>query len=351
VLAPVLAAGPYEKRKAFDFAAHAEKREDDLDIHEVGQEAQMPWEADGRRWHTQDRVGRNGEPCRWDGAILEKIVDKIHELGKFGETNWNARSVVEIAAERKSDGWFFHAITGEPWLLKLKFRVAKNTFKREKLAADLGLKPLNDLEELPIYGRKPRVRCKNLRGPWQEVQLDAHSLEEIDTPEFGAMLERAVAGFFRFTERVQQNPEDIMPWKVLGRKWHFSRRGFPPGRRVDWDAEVLEDVCELLHETAGEGQFLWNNQQVVHLMVKEQREPWASLYTKRPGGLDLILNGPKDAFALGRVAHLSESPELQTDPSGRDQLKLRFQKSNDLPAEELAAFLKEHLTAVKNGGA
>ena len=32
---------------------------------------------------------------------------------------------------RKTDGWFFHAITGEDWLLKLKFRVAKNTFKRD----------------------------------------------------------------------------------------------------------------------------------------------------------------------------------------------------------------------------
>ena len=93
----------------------------------------MPWEIDGRRWHTHDRVGRTGEPCRWDGEILAHVVDRIHELGEFSETNWNSRGVVEIRAAKKSDGWFFHAITGEEWLLKLKFRMARKTFKREDL--------------------------------------------------------------------------------------------------------------------------------------------------------------------------------------------------------------------------
>ncbi len=93
----------------------------------------MPWEADGRRWHTKDRVGRDGTPCKWDGRILDEVERRIQEKGQFSPTNWNARSVVEVCAEKKSDGWFFHAITGETWLLKMKFRVAKRTFRREEL--------------------------------------------------------------------------------------------------------------------------------------------------------------------------------------------------------------------------
>ena len=77
-----------------------------------------------------------------------------------------------ISAAKKSDGWFFHAITGERWLVKLKFRTAKRTFERDTLIAQLGLKPLNDLDEIEAYGHGPRVKCKNLRGPWQEVQID-----------------------------------------------------------------------------------------------------------------------------------------------------------------------------------
>ncbi len=100
-LAPVLAAGPYVKHKIHDFAAVEAKRVGDLNITEVGHTAKMPWETDGRRWHTVDRVGRNGEPCKWDGKILERVVDRVHELGEFSPTNWNDRSVVEICASAK----------------------------------------------------------------------------------------------------------------------------------------------------------------------------------------------------------------------------------------------------------
>ncbi len=231
-LAPVLEAGPYEERTAYDPTAVAERRDGDLDIDEVGSETQMPWESAGRQWHTVDRVGRQGEPCKWDGQIVARIVDRIHELGTFSPTNWNSRTIVEIAAERKTDGWFFHAITGEQWIVKLKFRVAKKTFQRDGLIERLALTPFNDLVGVPVYGNQPRVKCKNLRGPWQEIELAAYSLEEIDKAEFWQFLDSAVAGFRRLTERVAQNPEDVMPWKVLGQKWHFSRRGFPPGKKV-----------------------------------------------------------------------------------------------------------------------
>ena len=40
--------------------------------------------------------------------------------------------------------------------------------------------------------------------------------------------------------------------------------------------DVLEELCELLTEVAAEGQFLWNNQQLVHLFPKGRREPWAT---------------------------------------------------------------------------
>ena len=52
----------------------------------------MPWEADGRRWHTKDRVGRNGHPCRWDGRILDDVIDRIQDADLFSDTDWNDRS-------------------------------------------------------------------------------------------------------------------------------------------------------------------------------------------------------------------------------------------------------------------
>jgi excinuclease ABC subunit A len=346
-LSPVLAAGPFVERKPYDPAAVHAARAEDIDIDEVGRDTRMPWETDGRRWHTSDRVARDGRACRWDGRILDAIERRIHELGEFSATNWNNRSIVEISAAKKSDGWFFHAITGERWLVKLKFRTAKKTFERDKLVADLGLKPLNDIDEIEAYGNGPRVKCKTLRGPWQEVQIDAHSWQEIDSAAFWTFLERAVAGFQKFTERVSIKPEDVMPWKVLGQKWHLSRKGFPPGKKTDWKPEVLEELLEMLADAAPGGQFLWNNQNVVYLMVPGVRKPWATVFTKRLAGVDLVLNGPKGAFQLGSVAELGAARELATDGEDRDQVKLRFVTTEELHGGNVAAFLKIHLESLR----
>jgi len=355
-LAPVLAAGPRKKRKVYDFAAAEAKKQGDLDIDQLGESVKMPWELDGHRWHTHDRVSRSGAPCHWDGKILHEIESRIQDLGEFSATNWNNRTIVEIAAEKKSDGWFFHAITGEPWLIKLKFRTAKNTFQRDQLMIDLDLKPLNDIPEIEAYGRTSRVKCKNLRGPWQEVQIAANSWDEIDTPAFWTFLEKAVAGFQKFTDRVHQSPEDVMPWKVLGRKWHLARKGFPPGKKPDWPLEVLEDLLEQLTETAdtdsaSKPQFLWNNQQVVNLMIPEQRDPWAVVYTKRLGGVDLQLNGPPGAFATGRIAELGAQRTIDSGGDDRDQVKLRFVTPEDLDRGDLADFLAEHLEVLRGADA
>ncbi|MCH2113743.1 MAG: excinuclease ABC subunit UvrA [Pirellulales bacterium] len=349
-LAPVLAAGPRKDRKLFDFAAAEACRKGDLEINQLGENVKMPWETDGRRWHTRDRVSRAGETCHWDGKLLDAIERRVQELGEFSPTNWNSRTIVEVAASKKSDGWFFHAITGEPWLLKLKFRTAKKTFQRDQLMVDLDLKSLNDMPEVESYGHGPRIKCKNLRGPWQEVQIAAYSRAELDTPAFWSFVEKAVAGFQKFTDRVEQNCEDVMPWKVLGRRWHLARKGFPPGKRPKWPAEVLEDLLENLGEVAGVeadgSQFLWNNQQVVHLRVAGQREPWATVYTKRLAGVDLVLSGPCGAFASGRIASLAAERAIRGGEN-LDQVKLRFIKPEDLSPAALAEFLGEHLEAVR----
>ena len=345
-LAPVLAAGPFVSRKLYNPEAAVASQPDDLEIDDVGRDTRMPWEVDGRAWHTKDRVARDGRDTKWDGRILDAIERRIQKAGAFAETNWNNRSIVEITAAKKSDGWFFHAITGERWLIKLKFRTAKKTFDSSKLVADLDLKPLNDIDEIQAYGRGPRVKCKNLRGPWQEVQIDVHSWQEVDTPAFWTFLERAIAGFQKFTDRITAKPEDVMPWKVLGQKWHLSKKGFPPGKKTAWKPEVLEELLEMLSEAAPNGQFLWNNQNVVYLMVPGVRKPWATVHTKRLTGIDLVLNGPKGAFQLGGVAEIGSDRSLATDSEDHDQVKLRFVTTEELHSENVAAFFQAHLESL-----
>ncbi len=349
-LAPVLAAGPFAERKPHDFAAEAAKRTGDLEIAKVGSEARMPWETDGRRWHTVDRVGRTGEPCRWDGKILERVVDRIHELGDFSPTNWDDRSVVEISANKKTDGWFLHAITGEQWLLKLKFRTAKGTFNRDTLIERLAMTPLNEMHDLPVYGTDRRVKVKSLRGPWQEVELRVHSLDEIDHKHFWQFLKDAVAGFKKITDRARQDPESIMPWSVLGKKWHLLRKGFPPGKQVAWPPSVLENLFDLLEAVAPDAECLWNNSQTVSMQLAAQREPWARIWTKRLAAVELHLAAPKGRFSLGRVADLGHEPEFDATRADVDVVKFRFRSTADLKRGDLAAFLKEHAASIASNG-
>ena len=343
-LAPVLKAGPYQQRVPYEAPAELEERDGDLAITEVGRAAKMPWETDGRSWHTVDRVDRKGNRCKWDGLILARIVDRIHELADFSDTDWNARSVVEISAAKKSDGWFFHALTGETWLLKLKFRVYRGTFQRKELLERIALKTLNQMDELPIYGNAPRVKVRSVRGPWQEVEIRVYSLQEVDTPEFWQFLEDAVQGFVKFMDRKALNLDDHTPWKKLGEKWHFMRKGFPPGQRVRWDVEVLEELCEMLREAAPRNQFLWNNQILVRMYADGKPDPWVGIMTKRPEAVVLSLTGPNGAVPLGRLTELGFDRELDQSKKDYDVVKLKFRTVEDLHRGDLAEFLAEHLS-------
>ena len=137
-----------------------------------------------------------------------------------------------------------------------------------------------------------------------------------------------------------------MPWKKLGQRWHWSRKGFPPGKRVQWDLEVLEELCEMLRETAPHAEFLWNNQQIVHLMVKGQKEPWASIFTKRLASVDLTLTGPKGRHTLGRIAEIGKEREVDTSPQRKDVVKLKFRTVEDLHHGGLIEFLAQHLSEI-----
>ena len=237
----------------------------------------------------------------------------------------------------------------------MKFRVYRGTFDRGDLVGRIDLKTLTQMDELPIYGNEPRVRVRAVRGPWQEVEIRAHSFEEIDTKAFWRFLEDAVRGFLDFTENSADSLEDHTPWKKLGRKWHFLRKGFPPGKRIAWDAGVLEELHAMLCEAAPQHQFLWNNQMLVRMYLDGCSFPWASLLTKRPDALVLVLTTPKGSVSRGRISTLGCERELDERKDEFDFVRIHFRRGEDLHRGDLPAFLQEHLellmsSAVANEG-
>ena len=255
---------------------------------------------------------------------------------------------MEIRAAKKSDGWFFHAITGEEWLLKMKFRTARNTFSREDLVRRLDLKPLNDMPDLPLYGTEPRVKCRNLRGPWQEIELRVHSYRRSTARSSGASSIRPCGGFGKYSpSRPRSMPTSSSPGSNSGRKWHFSRQGFPLGGQVEWEKKCWKNWSSCLTATASDGQILWNNKQVVPLFVPQQHEPWAAVQTKKLDAVYLHLIGPKGRFAQGRITDLGLEPWVEGNRPKYDMLHLKFRTIADLSRGDLPGFLKKHLKAVR----
>jgi len=345
LLASVLRSGQRATRELFHVRDVATKREGDLDFRQIGRNTQMPWEQDGRRWHTVDRIAHNGQPARWEGQALEKVIDRLAEHPDLQAPDYNHRSVIEISGPVKKDGWFFHALTGNEWLVTLKFRVRRNTFNQHELAEELQLKPLDDIDELPVYGRDSRVRLKNIKGPWQDVTLKVHWLREIDTPAFDRFLDRACDAFFEQANHSRKNPEDLMPWKVLGKRWHTMRKGFPRGARIGWPEGLVELLADQVEAATEESVIDWTGRISASVRPAARAPVWAQLWTKRTDVVELFLLGPPGAVTLGRIAGLGARREITPYKDGRDVVKIGFDSLQQARDTDLGQFLKEHRDA------
>ncbi len=136
---------------------------------------------------------------RWDGRILERIVDRIEALNAsdvgFAPTEWAQRGVVRIvgAENSKMAFPFFHATTSSEWVVILRFFVPKNTFVLEELEARLKLVPFHQAET-PVLCDQPRLKFTNL-APFQEITIVGHAALDFETPAFDAFLKKAVKSF------------------------------------------------------------------------------------------------------------------------------------------------------------
>jgi excinuclease ABC subunit A len=228
-------------------------------------------------------------------------------------------------------------MTGDEWLLGLRFRVPRHTFDEETLAKALDLPDVDDLDDVPVYGRQPRVRVKNANPPWQEVIISLLKPADIDTPAFKRLLKDAIKAYLSSTQSAKLDLEDHTPWKKLGRKWHVMRKGFLQGKVV-WDAGVLEALFALLEDVWPDAKVDWGNKVLVN--YKRGDERLATVVTKRPAGVDLELLVPAGLVPLGHVADLGSERDVLTKERV-DIVHIRFTNVEQLKSPKLRTLLAE----------
>lgn len=342
LLKPILDADERGEIEVFDAAAVARKKSGDVELSQVGKDVAAPWQADGRKWHTEERISRNGKACRWEGAALAMVVDRLASVEGLKEANWNDQSRVEVTAVKKAGtGWFLHALTGDEWLLRLYFRVPKGTFREADLQQQIKLKSVNELDQLPIYNRSDRVRVNEKKGPFQEVVFDVHWLSEIDTPEFHAFLDEAAAAYLKqVTKSGSQDPTDLMPWKVLQKKWHLSRKGFPSSKRVAWKLDTLERLFDIIETEFSHLQPDWSNKTGVQYRDPESNDIVLELQTKRRDGIYLFLIADPGEYALGQVAAFGKDRQIAAYRGDKEAIRIQLTAKTHVTSKNLRKFLQ-----------
>jgi len=196
---------------------------------------------------------------------------------------------------------------------------------------------------LEVYGNEDRVQVRNLRGPWQAVSVLVHRLSEIDTPAFRDFLTRAATAFQDNIRRMQLKPEDVMPWTLNGERWHLSEKGFPVGKRVQWDRALLPQLLHLAREVESGLKIEWKNRSAITLRIPGISRSWAQWRTKESYGLDCRFLGKKGQFNLSQIEAFGVSPSISDSRADSDVLRLVFRHAEHMYPAKLKELLAEHL--------
>jgi excinuclease ABC subunit A len=175
------------------------------------------------------------------------------------------------------------------------------------------------------------------------VTVLVHRLSEIDTPAFRTFLEEAVAAFNKNLARMRTKPEDLMPWKLNGERWHLGDKGFPPGRKVRWERPLLARLLDLVRAVEPQLEVRWDARDAITLKVPGVSRGWAQWRTKDSEGLDCRFLGKKGQFNLSQLEGLGVSPEITHHRGDGDMVHLLFQHDEHVQPQRLKELLREHL--------
>ncbi len=276
----------------------------------LGDDVQMPWERDGRTWHTVDHLDSHGNAVAWSPQVLVWLIETIESIGKIAPTDWNHRSRIEITAG-KNKPWFAHIYTAGKDLLEITMRVAQGAFTTAGLRTSLRIKTLDERTDLPIYGQWQRARARPRFKGWDEVRLSLRDFKDVSKPAFRVFLEQAVAAYFKQIEAAEADPAKAKPWLSDGRQWHLSQQGIGRRHVVRWKSAVLMAFVGRFKAVQPDLEVSWNHQTAVQLFIPGEEKFAAKIVTNIGRGLRIELRAPKGTLTPTRIDRLGDDPQIK----------------------------------------
>ncbi|MCB9857753.1 MAG: excinuclease ABC subunit UvrA [Phycisphaerales bacterium] len=357
LLKKTLDAGPRGERPVYDpkAAAEAESEVDSsplLDAAEVEQHAvRMPWERDGRAWHTGARTSRNHKEIHWEGDALAFVVDEIERLGgdSLQPTDWNDRARVEITAKapkglaQSAVPWFLHALTGGEWILDLLIRTPANAIKQAPLQADLNLKTLNDRDDIHRYGDEQRVRVRRIQHGLDQTRVMVFDKKEISTPAFRKFLKTAVAAYLAHVESLADKGKSAEPWKEDGKAWHLSQKIMKPGKRKKWTPMTLTLLVGQIQKILPKAKVLWDRKVFVEITTPAG-DRICKIITHQANALRVDVHLPRGTFAEDVVRGVGYEQQFQRPGTNDAELSFFVRDAKEVDRTQL----KRVLTAAED---
>ncbi|MCP4593831.1 MAG: excinuclease ABC subunit UvrA, partial [bacterium] len=371
-LKPVLADGPHREREVFDPEAHARIETELHALLELDDDVatKMPWQTDGRKWHTVDHLDRNGKPTKWDPQLLIWWVETIEEIGKargkrqeaevnlatgdrrraraagegtvanrFAPTDWNNRARVEIKAPNSKTAWFMHALTGGLWNLELTVRIPPGTFKEAQLAKQLGVRTLDQRTDLPVYGQWDRVFIRKTGRGYDDARLYLHDFKDVSKTAIRAFLKQAAKAYFAMIEKTKAAPDKGEPWKLNGKQWHLSQKGISKRYDILWKPTVLIELVGRLKKLVPDLEVKWSNKVVVGLKLPGHRKAFGWIATAQRWGLRVGFLVPRATFTFVQVDRLGREPEINAQED-HDLVRFWTQRTADVDVTQLAPVVR-----------
>uniref|UniRef100_UPI0036F35C99 hypothetical protein n=1 Tax=Candidatus Laterigemmans baculatus TaxID=2770505 RepID=UPI0036F35C99 len=257
--------------------------------------------------------------------------------------------------------------------MKLKFRVPRGTFRKQELLDAFDLPTLSQMNLPEIYSSEARARVRSTQK-YQEIELRLFKLEELELPEFDDFLAAAIesycggppptppargGGSLAQAVAVDGNGKSstaihgsrgsavagaTQPWRVLGRRWHTLRKGFPTGQPPEWPLELADKTLDLFEKLAGGESLRYESAEHVTIQPPQARVAWAAVETKQPGALRVTIAGPSEAIDLEALEKIGTRGTVEVGDEGFSNVTFHFNEPAQIRNRMLHQFLKTHLS-------
>jgi len=309
-------------------------------------QVKMPWEMNGRKWHTIDHCDAKGERVQWDTRMLLWLVETMESIGGFAPTDWNHRTRIEIKAEI-TPLWFSHILTGFQELLEVAIRVPSGTFYEPKLRAMLNIQTLDERGDLPIYGQWSRLRIRSLTSGWDDIRLSLRDFKDIQKIPFRAFLKTAVGAYSRKVSEIQQQPEQ-QSWKLDSQEWHLSQKAMSSRQSPKWKPPLLLTLIGRFKSIQPDLELDWSGKTGILLSTPGWQVYSGKIVTNMGRGLRIELRTPKNVLTPAQVDRLGEDVEIR--PRGQDDWIIFWVRSlSDMDVGQLRSVWRQCIGVTPTG--